>query len=117
MKRRISFISPQNSYVGGYQRNNENDRFQSRNRNSSLNEYSRQEGRTQQQNQSFSSFNRNDNDFSPQRRSRNPSPSTFQRSTENFEDDVNSTPPKRTRQVNEDAPKEEQNPWERATRQ
>ncbi len=105
------FSSSQNSYVDGYQRNFENDRFPPRNRNSSFNEYSRQEGRPQQQNQSFSRLNRNDSGSSSTRRSGSP---MSQRSNE---DEVNSTQTKRTRQSNDDDNQtQEQSPWERSTR-
>jgi hypothetical protein len=102
---------PQNSYNDGYQRNFENDRFPSRNRSSSFNEYSRQEGgRPQRQNESFSRLNRNENELSSGRRN-----SMFQRSTE---DNLNSTQTKRNRQMNDDNNEtSEQTGRERSTRQ
>jgi len=83
----------QNSYVDGYQRNNENNRYSFRNRN----EYSRQEGRDQSysrqegRDQSFSRLNRNDNP----RRTGNPV----------------------SQRRNDDNQTQDQNPWERANRQ
>ena len=113
-------FSSQNSYVDGYQRNNNNDRFPPRNRTSSFNDLSRQDGRRQQQNQSFERLNRNNDDFSSTRRSGSASPLS-QRSTgtpRTAEDDVNATQsPRRTRSTNEENPTQEQSPWERANRQ
>ncbi|CAF1149546.1 unnamed protein product [Adineta ricciae] len=110
----------QNSYVDGYQRNNNNDRFPSRNRTSSFNDLSRQDGRRQQQNQSFERLNRNNDDFPSPRRSGSAT-SISQRSSGSpraAEDDVNATQsPRRTRSTNEENPTQEQSPWERANRQ
>jgi hypothetical protein len=107
----LFFSISQNSYFDGYQRNNENDRYAPRNRSSSFNDYSRQDGRNQQQNRQFSRFNRNDSETSSTQRSGN---SMSQRSTE---DKMNSTQPKRNRQSDEENQTQEQNPWERSTRQ
>ncbi|CAF3487500.1 unnamed protein product [Adineta steineri] len=110
----------QNSYADGYQRNYDNDQYSSRNRNSSYNDFSRQGDRNQQQqqqNQSFSRLNRNDNDFSSTRRNASPNSSNSQRSKRNTEDDMSSTQPKQNRRVNDDNQTQEQNPWERSTRQ
>ncbi|CAF0726178.1 unnamed protein product [Rotaria sp. Silwood1] len=103
----------QNAFGDGYQRNNENDRFPTRNRSSSLNEYSRQEGRNQQQYQSFSRLNRSDSGSSPTRRFGNPNTSESKRNTEN---DLNLKQTKPKRPSNEDTQTQEQSPWERSTR-
>ncbi|UJR25717.1 hypothetical protein I4U23_007068 [Adineta vaga] len=113
----------QNSYRDGYQRYNNNDRYPSRNRMSSFNDFARQDGRGQQQNQSFTRLNRNEDSFSSTRRSGNPnlSTSSSQRSTESTrtaENDANTTQsPRRSRSTNEGNQTQEQNPWERANRQ
>lgn len=113
-------FSSQNSYVDGYQRNNNNDRFPPRNRSSSFNDFSRQDGRRQQQNQPFERLNRNNDDFPSARRSGSATPSS-QRSSGSpraAEDDVTATQsPRRTRSTNEENPTQEQSPWERANRQ
>ncbi|CAF2888594.1 unnamed protein product [Rotaria sp. Silwood2] len=102
--------SPQNAFGDGYQRNNENDRFPARNRSSSFNEYSRPEGRNQQQYQSFSRLSRNDSGSSSTRRVGNPSTTEPKRNTE---DDLNL---KQKRQSSEDTQTQEQSPWDRSTR-
>ncbi|CAF2745192.1 unnamed protein product [Rotaria sp. Silwood2] len=101
---------PQNAFGDGYQRNNENDRFPARNRSSSFNEYSRPEGRNQQQYQSFSRLSRNDSGSSSTRRVGNPSTTEPKRNTE---DDLNL---KQKRQSSEDTQTQEQSPWDRSTR-
>ncbi|CAF0894658.1 unnamed protein product [Rotaria sordida] len=102
------------SFTDGFQRNNENDRFPSRNRNSSFNEYPRQEGRNQQQYQSFSRVNRNDSGLSSTRRFGN-QPTTTE-TKQNTEDNLNLKQTKPKRQSNEDTQTQEQNSWERSTR-
>ncbi|CAF1328220.1 unnamed protein product [Rotaria magnacalcarata] len=86
----------QNYNADGYQRN-ENDRFPSRNRSSSFNDYSRQDGRNQQQYQSFSRVNRTDNESGAARRYGNPVQSESKRNSD-------------------DASKQEQSSWERSSR-
>jgi len=110
----------QNSYVDGYERNADNDRYQARNRSSSFNNYSRQDGRDQQQNQSFTRLNRNDDGFSSNRRSGSANQSTSQRSAGSMrtaDDTASTTQPRRNRPMAEENQTQEQSPWERSNRQ